>query len=93
MIPVLPSAQVRAAMAAEDWDRAMALLQAHGEAVAAALESIDFSTAPHAPWLALLEEQQALTDEIRQARDEVERVLGKLASDQRGARAWSQALA
>ena len=38
MIPVLPAAEVRAAIAVEDWDRAASLLQDHGEAVAAARE-------------------------------------------------------
>lgn len=93
MIPVLPAVEVRAAIADEDWDRATALLQAHGEAVAAALADVDFARTPHAPWLELLDAQRALTEEIRAARDDVARALDKLNSDQRGARAWQQALA
>ncbi|MGY1407992.1 hypothetical protein ACW5EG_00205 [Luteimonas sp. A611] len=93
MTPVLPVVEVRAAIAAEDWTLATALLQAHGAAVAAALATVDFNKTPHAPWLELLDAQQALTDEIRQARDEVMRAIGKLGQDQRGARAWQQALA
>ena len=93
MIPVLPVAEVRAAIAAEDWDVASALLNDHGNAVLHALASVDFSRTPHAPWQELLDAQQALTDEIRQVRDEVMRAIGKLGQDQRGARAWQQALA
>ena len=93
MIPTLPAAEVRAAIAAEDWDRATALLQAHGEAVAEALRRTDLSRTPHAPSLALLDAQRALTAELQAARDEVGRALGKLSRDQRGARAWQQALA
>ena len=93
MIPVLPAAEVRAAIAGEDWDRASALLDAHGQAVAQALTKVDFSKTPHAPWLELLDAQHALTEEIRAARDDVARALDKLNSDQRGARAWQQALA
>lgn len=93
MIPVLPVAGVRAAIAAEDWDLASALLRDHGDAVVQALASVDFSREPHAPWQDLLDAQQALTEEIRQARDEVMRTIDKLGQDQRGARAWAQALA
>jgi len=93
MIPVLPVAEVRAAIAAEDWALATALLQAHGAAVAEALAAVDFSTTPREPWLELLDAQQALTQEIHHARDEVVRALDKLGQDQRGARAWQQALA
>ncbi|MGJ4730676.1 hypothetical protein [Luteimonas sp. SDU101] len=93
MIPVLPAAEVRAAIAAEDWDRATGLLQAHGQAVAGALSGADFESTPHAPWLELLEAQRALTEEIQAARDEVARALDKLSCNQRGARAWQQALA
>lgn len=93
MIPALPVAEVRAAIAAEDWDLASALLRDHGEAVVRVAASVDFSSTPHAPWLELLDAQQALTEEIRQARDEVVRAMDKLGQDQRGARAWAQALA
>lgn len=93
MIPVLPASEVRAAIAAEDWDRATALLHAHGQAVVEALSGVDFERTPHAPWLELLEAQRALTEEIQAARDEVGRALDKLSRDQRGARAWQQALA
>ena len=93
MIPVLPVSEVRAAIAAEDWDLASTLLNDHGNAVLHALASVDLGSTPHAPWQELLDAQQALTDEIRQARDEVMRAIGKLGQDQRGARAWQQALA
>ncbi|WP_238346124.1 hypothetical protein [Luteimonas saliphila] len=93
VIPVLPVDEVRAAIAADAWDRANALLQAHDRAVVAAVAGVDFSTQPQAPWRALLAAQQALADEVRAARDEVGRSLDKLHQDQRGARAWRQALA
>ncbi|WP_298576821.1 hypothetical protein [uncultured Luteimonas sp.] len=93
MIPVLPAAEVRAAIAVEDWDRAASLLQDHGEAVAAALATVDFERTPRQAWVELLDAQHALTEEIRLARDEVMRAIDKLGQDQRGARAWAQALA
>ena len=79
MIPVLPVAEVRAAIAAEDWDLASALLNDHGNAVLHALASVDFSRTPHAPWQELLDAQQALTD----ADTQLEAVLSHQAAWQR----------
>ncbi|MDH5831388.1 hypothetical protein QFW80_12780 [Luteimonas sp. M1R5S18] len=93
MIPVLPVDEVRAAIAADAFDRATALLQAHDQAVVAAVSAVDFSTQPQAPWRALLQAQQALAAEIQSARDAVGRALDKLGHDQRGARAWLRELA
>ncbi|MDH5834956.1 hypothetical protein [Luteimonas kalidii] len=93
MIPVLPVDEVRAAIAADAWDHATALLQAHDRAVIAAVSTVDFSTQPQAPWRALLAAQQALAAEIQAARDEVGRALDRLGHDQRGARAWLRELA
>jgi hypothetical protein len=93
MIPELPAAAVHAAIAAEDWQRASALLQAHTEAVVAATSADDFDAEPRAPWLALLAAQHALADELLAARDAAARALEKLGHDQRGARAWQKALA
>ena len=93
MIPALPVAGVRAAIADEDWDLADALLRDHHAAVIAACAGPGFAAAPRGPWQALVEAQRALADEIRSARDEAGRALDKLGQDKRGARAWRQALA
>lgn len=93
MIPALPADQVRAAIAADDWELAGALLREHDAAVAAACAAPDFVHAPREALEALLDAQRALADEIRAARDETLRLLEKLGQDQRGARAWQKALA
>lgn len=93
MIPVLPADQVRAAIAADDWALAGALLRDHDAAVAAACADPEFARIPREALQALLDAQRALANEIRAARDEAARALDKLGQDQRGARAWAQALA
>lgn len=93
MIPPLPVAEVRAALATDDFDGAGSLLERHHHAVRAALAGIDLSNTPLAPWQALLATQQALAAEIRQARDEAAAAIDKIGRDQRGARAWQQVLA
>lgn len=93
MIPALPAAQVRAAIAAEDWDLAGTLLDGHGAAVTAACATFGVGHVPREAWLELLDAQGALAEEIRSARDEAVRALDKLGQDQRGARAWLKALA
>lgn len=93
MIPVLPADQVRAAIAADDWELAGTLLREHDAAVAAACAAPDFAQTPAESLQALLDAQRALAAEIRGARDEAARALDKLGQDQRGARAWRQALA
>jgi hypothetical protein len=93
MIPALPADAVRAAIEADDWQRATDLLQAHDAAVVQTLAGVDFATAPRAPWLDLLAAQHALAGEVRAARDEAGRQLARLGQDRRGARAWQQALA
>jgi len=93
MIPALPTAQVRAAIAADDWALAGTLLAEHDAAVAAACAGPGFEQAPREAWQDLLDAQRALAGEIRTGRDEAARALDKLGQDKRGARAWQQALA
>lgn len=93
MVPVLPAAHVRAAIEAEDWARATDLLAGHQRALTSALATTDLAREPVAPWRALLLEQQALQDELRNARDAAARALDKLGRDHRGARAWLRELA
>jgi hypothetical protein len=93
VIPQLPAAEVRAAIADEDWDLASSLVQAYGEAVVAAASAVDFDREPRGPWLDLLAAQRILADEILSARDAAAHALEKLGRDQRGARAWHRALA
>lgn len=93
MIPVLPTGEIRAAIAAEDWDLATELLEVHDRTVATALAGVDLSTEPQGPWRELLAAQKALVAELLAAREDVARALDKLGQDQRGARAWLRALA
>ena len=94
MTPALPVDAVGAAIAAEDWTCAAGLLQAYAQAVVAAFPREAAATeASAAPWRELLAQQQALSEEIRQARDEAGQALAKLGQDHRGARAWARALA
>ena len=93
MVPVLPTTQVRDAIAADDWTLASCLLGQHQQALAAALAKIDLATESLAPWRELLLAQRTLQDEIREARDRAAQALAKLGHDQRGARAWLRELA
>ena len=93
MMPVLPGGQIRAAIAAEDWDLASELLEVHERALAHALAAVDPATEPQAPWRELLAAQRALVAELLAARDDAARALDKLGQDQRAARAWQRALA
>ncbi len=93
MIPVLPGGQIRAAIAAEDWDLATELLEVHDRAVATALATVDMRNEPPGPWRELLAAQKALVEELLAARTDVAQALEKLGQDQRGARAWLRALA
>lgn len=93
MTPALPVDAVRAAIGGEDWTCAAELLHAHGQAVLAAFPRQAATDASAAPWRELLAQQQALAEEIRQARDAAGQALAKLGQDQRGARAWARALA
>jgi len=91
-IPVLPTAQVRAAIESDDWAHATELLAEHQRALVSALAKTDLARESIAPWRELLLEQHALQDEVRLARDQAAQALEKLGRDHRGARAWQQAL-
>ncbi|MFD0738998.1 hypothetical protein ACFQZQ_06855 [Lysobacter koreensis] len=93
MIPVLPVAQIRAAIEAHDWALATDLLGEHQRALAAALAATDLTSTPHEPWLDLLLAQRALLGELRVARDRVGTALARLSQEHRGARAWLRELA
>lgn len=93
MVPVLPTAHVRAAIEADDWTHATELLAEHQRVLVSALAKTDLARESIASWRELLFEQRALQDELREARDRVAHALAKLGQDQRGARAWLRELA
>lgn len=88
MIPQLPLAAIRAAVAGDDWPRAEGLLAAHEQAVREALAPDGAVAADPAGWAALLQAQCALAAELRQRRDESARRLAEAGQGRRGALAY-----
>ncbi len=93
MVPVLPTAGIRAAIGADDWAHASELLAEHQRLLVSALAKTDLARESIAPWRELLLEQRALQDEVRIARDQAAQALDKLGRDHRGAKAWLRELA
>jgi hypothetical protein len=93
MVPVLPTAHVRAAIDADDWGLANRLLGEHQRALSDALAQANLSHESTAPWHDLLLAQRALQEELRVARDHAAQAADKLNRDQRGARGWLRELA
>lgn len=92
-VPVLPAAQIREAIEAQDWPRATGLLAEHQRELATALAALDRSTMIREHWLDLLLAQRALLGELHAARTKVATALARLGEDHRGARAWLRELA
>ena len=92
VVPLLPAADIRAAIDANDWPLATALLGEHQRALVEALAAVDLASTPREPWLNLLLAQRAMLEELRVARDSVEASLTRLNQDHRGARAWLREL-
>lgn len=93
MVPHLPADEIRNAIAASDWPRAIDLLAVHQRELMVALGNIDPATVQREPWLDLLLAQRALLAELRIARNKAADALAQLTEDHRGARAWLRALA
>ena len=91
--PVLPVDDVRAAIAADDWALADTLLARHHEQLAAIVLQFTSPLRNDSLWLDLLRQQNALLDELREARDGVETAIARLHADRRGANAWLRELA
>ena len=84
VLPILPSAEIRAAAAAGDWVRATDLVRGHDHAVRAAW--IDPPPEDQLPaWRDLLSEQQGLMLELQQRRDEAADAIGRLQREGRAA--------
>ncbi len=93
MVPELPTAGIRSAIAACDWPRAIELIAVHQRELMVALGSVDRATMDQAPWIDLLLAQRALLAEVRVARNQAADALAQLSEDHRGARAWLRELA
>jgi hypothetical protein len=91
--PALPADEVRAAIAADDWSLAGTLLAQHHEQLTAIVRESGSPLRNDSLWLDLLRQQNALLDELREARDGVEAAIARLNSDRRGANAWLRELA
>lgn len=86
--PHLPEAELRAALHAEQWERAIELLEEHDRALRIALDGIDLTGPGAAPWRELLERQTSLLGDLTLVRDEIARNLARLGRDRRGALAY-----
>lgn len=93
MVPVLPSNKVRAAIEADDWSSAEALLAQHQEQLVVAVREAGSPLPADGPWLDLLREQNLLLAHLRSARDAAADALARLGADRRGAHAWLRELA
>jgi len=87
-VPALPEAQVRAAMHAQQWELAIALLADHDLALRDALGSADLSQISAEPWRELLAQQNALLADLVVMRDETAAILARMGRERRGALAY-----
>ncbi|NUS38728.1 MAG: hypothetical protein HOQ02_06850 [Lysobacter sp.] len=84
VLPVLPAADIRGAVAAGDWTRASALVAGHDAQVRAAF--VDPPPAESlAAWRDLLVEQQQLMLELQRQRDAAGEALARLQRERRAA--------
>jgi hypothetical protein len=90
MMPTLPEAEIRAAVAAGDWSRAMALLTEHERELLIALPQASGKIDSVAPWMALLRAQRTLLAELERARAAAGAALQRMRSEQRGVHAYRQ---
>jgi hypothetical protein len=87
----LPVAEIRACIAAGDFDRALALLSEHEAQLRDTFE--DGTAAERGcreSWLELLAAQRGLIDELRRARDESAQALERMGRDRRAVSAYLQ---
>lgn len=88
MIPVLPIATVRQALDAGDFDRASALLAEHERLVRAAVAAEPPDSRSRGHWLALLQAQRELVNDLKAARNHAGSALQRLRDSHRGAAAY-----
>jgi hypothetical protein len=91
MIPVLPIRAVRQALDAGEWDRASALLADHERAVRDAVAAAPPDSASRGHWLALLQAQRELMEQLQAARGNAGSALQRLRQSHRGAAAYKTA--
>jgi hypothetical protein len=84
VLPILPSADIRAAADAGDWVRATDLVRGHDHAVRAAWIDPPPEESLSA-WRDLLSEQQTLMLELQQRRDDTADALNRLQRERRAA--------
>ncbi|TZF87309.1 hypothetical protein [Cognatilysobacter lacus] len=86
---ILPVAAIRACIAANDFEGASALLEAHDAWLRGAFEG---GSAPEQgrreAWLELLAAQRGMIEELRVARDEAARALDRMGRDRRAMSAY-----
>ena len=93
--PTLPVEALREALGQADLDAAAALVDAHDRAVRQALDAAEAALLDPRQvqaWVRLLDDQQAMLEELGQRRDFVADQLLQLQRHQRGANAYLQAM-
>ena len=93
MIPQLPAARIRDAIAQDRLDEASELIGAHALQVQQAIAAGKLDASRHQAWKQLLDEQRLLLDELQQARGEASDALQRLRGQRRGSNAYRQAAA
>jgi hypothetical protein len=87
----LPVAEIRACIAANDFDGANALLAQHEARLRGTFENgSDAEKGCRDSWLELLAAQRGLIEELRNARDEAARALERMGRDRRAVSAYLQ---
>ena len=90
-VPALPVAEIRACIAAGDFDGATALLGAHESQLREAFETgSEAEKSCRQAWLELLTAQRGLIEELRNARDDAARALDRMGRDRRAMSAYLQ---
>lgn len=91
MIPALPVAAIRRAIADGQWDTVDALLSQHEAELRATCTAESLAEARcRESWIELLAAQRGMIEELRGARDEAGRELDRLARERRGVSAYLQ---
>lgn len=91
MIPQLPTAAIRDAIAEDRLDEAGELIGHHAHAVQQAIADGKLDAGRRAAWQELLDQQRLLLNELQQARGEASDALQRLRGQRRGSHAYRQA--
>lgn len=91
MIPQLPAAAIRNAIAEDRLDEAGELIGGHAREVQQAIADGRIEAGRREAWQELLDQQRVLLTELQQARGEASDALQRLRGQRRGSNAYRQA--